>query len=125
MSKLWQSFLEQVRIIGNHSGCHQLPERSFFINGKQFPVCARCTGVTVGQLGAVIIFILTKKSNYKAALCLLGIMGIDWGLQAVKIRKSTNPRRLITGICGGYGIITLYLSIGRSMIRLFRNLHRL
>ena len=25
--------------------CHQRPERSFFINGHQLPVCARCTGL--------------------------------------------------------------------------------
>jgi len=25
--------------------CHQRPERSFFLDGHQFPVCARCTGL--------------------------------------------------------------------------------
>ena len=25
--------------------CHQRPERSFFVDGHQLPVCARCTGV--------------------------------------------------------------------------------
>jgi uncharacterized membrane protein len=25
--------------------CHQRPERSFFVDGYQFPVCARCTGL--------------------------------------------------------------------------------
>ena len=48
MSGLRQSVLETIRMIGNHSGCHQMPERSFFYKGKQFPVCARCTGVIIG-----------------------------------------------------------------------------
>jgi uncharacterized membrane protein len=25
--------------------CHQLPDRSFFLDGQQLPVCARCTGL--------------------------------------------------------------------------------
>ncbi|MGG7175281.1 DUF2085 domain-containing protein [Clostridium neonatale] len=28
-------------------GCHQLPDRSFFIRSYQFPICARCTGNVV------------------------------------------------------------------------------
>ena len=31
--------------------CHQQPNRSFYIDGGQMPVCARCTGL---YLGAVI-----------------------------------------------------------------------
>ena len=38
--------------------CHQLPERSFFLDGRQLPVCARCTGLyvsgAIGFLGWVI-----------------------------------------------------------------------
>ena len=32
--------------------CHQRPERSFFFDGHQFPVCARCTGLYLsGAIG--------------------------------------------------------------------------
>ncbi|PQL91928.1 DUF2085 domain-containing protein [Apibacter adventoris] len=27
--------------------CHQKPERSFFWKRKQFPLCARCTGIYI------------------------------------------------------------------------------
>jgi uncharacterized membrane protein len=39
--------------------CHQMPERSFFWDGHQFPVCARCTGLyasaAIGVIGWVIV----------------------------------------------------------------------
>ena len=35
--------------------CHQLPERSFHVQGAQLPVCARCLGLYCGgALGSVI-----------------------------------------------------------------------
>ena len=39
--KKWIKLME----IGSYLGCHQMPERSFFINGYQMPICARCVGV--------------------------------------------------------------------------------
>ena len=30
--------------------CHQIPDRSFFLDGRQFPVCARCTGLYLSGL---------------------------------------------------------------------------
>ena len=39
--------------------CHQRPDRSFFWDGQQFPVCARCTGLylsaAIGLMGWVVI----------------------------------------------------------------------
>jgi len=34
--------------------CHQRPERSFWLWGAQFPVCARCTGIYAGAALGVI-----------------------------------------------------------------------
>ena len=33
--------------------CHQLPERSFFLADRQFPVCARCTGLYVSGVAGL------------------------------------------------------------------------
>jgi uncharacterized membrane protein len=81
-------------------GCHQMPERSFFFAGYQFPICARCTGVLVGYILSIFLF-----SHITFLLCIgiSSIMLLDWGIQYLAIVQSTNIRRLITGICGGVG----------------------
>jgi uncharacterized membrane protein len=33
--------------------CHQIPERSFHLEGFQLPVCARCLGIYIGVSGGV------------------------------------------------------------------------
>ncbi len=32
--------------------CHQLPNRSLHIRGRQMPLCARCTGIVIGLIVA-------------------------------------------------------------------------
>lgn len=39
-------------------GCHCRDDRSFYWNGKKFPICARCTGILVGSLTAFMTYIL-------------------------------------------------------------------
>jgi uncharacterized membrane protein len=36
--------------------CHQIPERSFFINGHPLAVCARCTGIYAGFFLGLLIY---------------------------------------------------------------------
>lgn len=116
MSRLRQTILEYIRIAGNYSGCHQIPERSFFLNGKQFPVCARCTGVAIGQLTAVLTAPF-HFTNPAVNIILILIMGFDWFIQQINIRKSTNVRRLITGFCGGFGLFSLYITLIKFFIK--------
>jgi len=101
--------------------CHRAPERSFHYKGKQFPVCARCTGVVAGRLLAFASFWWTDIALW-IPLALLAVMFFDWGLQYVKVKESTNIRRLITGICGGYGLVYSVLIViawGIGKFRLF------
>ena len=116
MSKLRQNILIFIRKIGNNSGCHQLPERSFFYKGKQFPVCARCTGVFLGQCIAFVFAWLTQIPLLISGL-LLAIIGLDWLLQNRKIYMSTNWRRLFTGAAGGFGIVSVYAFILRKILQ--------
>lgn len=102
--KQWIKLME----VGDLLGCHQMPERSFFINGFQFPVCARCTGVIISTIIATIVF-FKKKLPIWLCFAMSSVMLLDWGIQYLKIRESTNSRRLITGLIGGFGYSTLHL----------------
>lgn len=65
-----------------------MSERSFFYKGYQFPVCARCTGVIIGQiLGAISFSFLILSNDTIGFLCFL--MFLDWWLQRVGLLQST------------------------------------
>lgn len=102
--------------LGGRLGCHQRADRSFFLRGRQFPVCARCTGVLLGYLPAVPAFFLLGAS-WRAAAAGMAVMLADWLLQRLGVAESTNPRRLLTGILGGYGIMTAQLLCLQALLR--------
>ena len=43
--------------------CHQLPDRSFFIEGRQLPVCARCTGLYLSGAAGVLGWVIAKSAR--------------------------------------------------------------
>lgn len=97
--------------------CHRNPERSFFIKGHQFPVCARCTGFYLTII-AYTIYAYYTPIVYTNEYVLLGITLcipaiIDGITQALHLRESNNNIRLITGLLGGIGlmIIIKYLKL--------------
>lgn len=114
--RIWRKCMKFGQLIG----CHQMPERSFFIRGYQLPVCARCCGVILGYLLAIPSFLLFR---FHALLSVLGCLSmlIDWGLQALKLKPSTNIRRFITGILGGYGIMTLQFGLLKELLKILQS----
>jgi uncharacterized membrane protein len=106
----------KLMLYGEKLGCHQRPDRSFFLNGYQMPVCARCTGVIIGYLLAIPLFFLYSFS-WVITLAGCGSMLLDWGLQAMKIKESTNIRRLISGLSGGYGLMSIQLWLISFILR--------
>ncbi len=97
--------------LGSLSGCHQLPQRSFFISGYQFPVCARCCGVLIGQMLTVLLFAFKILLGLPLAIIMLLVMFVDWFIQFIEIKESNNTRRFLTGICGGLGSWTVFIRI--------------
>jgi hypothetical protein len=52
--ELWTPVAGVMYALGSFI-CHQLPERSFHVQGAQLPVCARCLGLySGGAIGSVI-----------------------------------------------------------------------
>lgn len=102
---LWIKLMD----LGKFFGCHQIPQRSFFYKDYQFPVCARCTGVAIGEL--ISLALCKFKINIFISIFSILIMLIDWSLQYFKFLKSTNSRRLITGILGGFGYLNIVIYI--------------
>ncbi|WP_347707928.1 DUF2085 domain-containing protein [Clostridium sp. C2-6-12] len=91
--------------------CHQMYERSFNYKGYQFPVCARCTGIFVGNIIGILLYIMNIKISIIKGLGLILIMAIDGLLQLFKIKASTNKRRFITGLLAGIGYIFMIANI--------------
>ena len=94
--------------------CHRIPERSFFIKGHQFPVCARCTGFYTG-LAVFLIFDYFYEINCDINTLIISMIlmipvAIDGITQYFGPRESTNNLRFITGFIGGIGLI-IFLKI--------------
>lgn len=106
---------------GHRLGCHQMPERSFTVKGYQFPVCARCTGVILGQIVEIVLLCFGIDMGFLPAIILAAIMGLDWLVQFAKIKESTNIRRLITGLAGGAGLTYVYFRVIKFTIELIKN----
>ncbi|MEO7970320.1 MAG: DUF2085 domain-containing protein [bacterium] len=83
--------------------CHQLPERSFFIAGHPFAVCARCFGLYAGFTLATIAYPLLsslKKADApprKWLFIAAAPLVIDYALGAFGIWNNTHSSRFITG----------------------------
>lgn len=113
--KIWIKLMN----FGNKLGCHQLENRSFFFKGYQFPVCARCTGVLLGELISIFLIIFNVKITLILSIILLLIMGFDWFIQRINLLQSTNIRRLLTGTLGGIGLAYIYYYTFITIINFF------
>ncbi|MUV37557.1 uncharacterized protein JNUCC1_01363 [Lentibacillus sp. JNUCC-1] len=92
--------------------CHRLPERSFFYRGRQFPLCARCTGILLGYVIGIVYGILFGAISFWIAAILMLPFVIDGSIQYAGKLESTNARRFVTGITGGIGIVFVLYGIG-------------
>lgn len=97
--------------------CHRLTERSFMINGRQFPLCARCTGMYLGVAVAFVVVFLAGRIRWTdlpsppiliVLVGFIGVMGVD-GVNSYThffanfphLYEPRNWLRLVTGVGTG------------------------
>ena len=98
--------------------CHQRPDRSFFLFGKQLPLCARCLGLYLSFLVGLIVGILEKswlmtfRTSQVVVFLVVSVLPllVDGFTQLYKLRESNNFLRLMTGLIAGFavGISVIY-----------------
>ena len=86
-------------------GCHARPDRSFYFRGKQFPICARCTGELIGMIAGIPIVIFQGCPRFEIVLVMMIPLVFDGFLQRLTSYESGNFRRLVTGILFGIAMI--------------------
>lgn len=95
------------------SFCHRIPERSFFWKGKQFPVCARCTGIHLGYLTFPFFLFSVFVLNIWWTIGLILPTFVDGLTQAFYRRESNNFIRVTTGLLAGIGAMSFISIIGK------------
>lgn len=107
--------------------CHRIEARSFIANGRSLPLCARCTGIYLGVMTGLGVFIASGR--HKAAglyswpvgialFLFVAVMGID-GVNSYfylfpgfrGLYEPANWLRLTTGVFCGLSLISLVFPI--------------
>jgi uncharacterized membrane protein len=95
--------------------CHQMPDRSFHVEGEPFGVCSRCFGVYFGILLGFAVYPLWRRiaetrpiPRFWLFLSLVPIT-IDWSLTMFGIWENTFTSRFITGLVLGVACATFVM----------------
>src|SRR5678815_379247 len=96
--------------------CHQLPERSYFIDGHKFAVCSRCTGIYAGFAFTLLLYPLVRSLRNTAtpprSLLILSALplAIDFSLTFFGFWENTHTSRLLTGALLG-SVSVFYVTV--------------
>lgn len=88
-----------------HTLCHQLPSRSFAIDGTPLAVCHRCIGIYLGLAVGVVLFPLVRTASARWArhdrwVLLAAVLPatLDWGGDVLGVWSNTAGTRVATGL---------------------------
>lgn len=109
---LWIKSMEWCK---KYCGCHQMPERSFFLGNYQFPLCARCTGIALGHIAAIAA---APFYTFKYAVSLFMLpMAFDGTVQYFTAYRSNNLKRVITGFLYGFAFTSVVFRTVKLFLR--------
>ncbi len=112
--------LEQILSFLGSIICHQIPERTIFIDGVPLPVCARDTGIYTGVFVSLCFIVISKRWNsdkpvkltHALILCLMTFpMMLDGVSSYLGFRESSNLIRIITGGLFGFPIPVFLIAL--------------
>lgn len=105
--------------------CHQIPSRTFFIDGEPFGVCSRCFGVYFGLVFGYLIYPLWRKVDEVEPIGKLWLfascvpIAIDWALTIFGIWENTFLSRFLTGMVLGTACATFIVPATVEIARNF------
>lgn len=88
---------------GFSSVCHQVAERSFYLGGHPYAVCARCFGVYGGFALSITVYPLVRSLNQTSVPARAWLVAailpttIDWALGYADLWGNTHLSRAATG----------------------------
>ena len=118
------AFLAQVIYQGFSVACHQMPERSFHLDGHPLAVCARCFGIYAGFAACALLYPLVRPlqqmdvpSRWWLLIAAVPV-ALDFALGLSGLRENTHLSRAATGALLG-AVAPLYvipglISLGRA-----------
>lgn len=97
-------------------GCHARADRSFFFRGKQFPICARCTGELLGMICAIIMSMFHYRITILWCIVMVLPLLFDGVIQLITRYESNNIKRIITGFLFGIAFIFMLIHFHTFMM---------
>ncbi|MGE0866231.1 MAG: DUF2085 domain-containing protein [Vicinamibacterales bacterium] len=107
--------------------CHQLPERSFALAGRQLPVCARCSGLYLGVALGLLGWFLVRRllpvplAGSRRLLAGLAIAAVpttvSWVTGVLGIWDGTNVIRAVLALPLGLGAGAVVAAVAAKDLR--------
>ena len=96
-------------------GCHARPDRSFYWNGKPFPICARCTGELAGMIAGIPLILLWGDMKLRLMILYASYDSRRF-FTAFTSYESKNGRRFATGVLFGLAFDSLLIHFHRACV---------